>query len=227
MTSESLPQAVVFDLDGLMFNTEDLYDDVAEILLQRRGSHFSADLKRKMMGLPGMTSLQVMIDHHGLDDTPEALQKESDEIFAGLLPDHVAPLPGLISLLDALEAAGIPKAIATSSHRKFTTTVLGQFGYEPRFRFVLTCEDVVHGKPHPEIYLTAAARLGVHPSRILVLEDSENGCRAAVAAGAWAVAVPGDHSRNHDFRGARFIADSLADERIYQALGLPRPSTSR
>ena len=115
MNEEPRPQAVVFDLDGLMFNTEDLYDDVGEILLQRRGFHFSPELKRKMMGLPGPKSLQVMVDHHGLSDTPDRLQAESDEIFAGLLPQHVAPMPGLIELLDALEAAGIPKGIATSS----------------------------------------------------------------------------------------------------------------
>jgi pseudouridine 5'-phosphatase len=96
---------------------------------------------------------------------------------------------------------------------------LGRFDFEPRFRFVLTSEDVRQGKPHPEIYLTAARRLGAEPARLMVLEDSENGCRAAVAAGAWAIAVPGEHSRDHDFRGARLVADSLADPRIYAALG--------
>jgi pseudouridine 5'-phosphatase len=227
MNQDSCPQAVVFDLDGLMFNTEDLYDEVCELLLQRRGRHFSADLKRKMMGLPGLASLQVMIDHHGLNDTPDRLQIESDEIFAGVLPGRVAAMPGLLELLDALELAAIPKAIATSSHRPFTTTVLGQFGFEPRFRFLLTSEDVTHGKPHPEIYRTAAARLGLEPSRTLVLEDSENGCRAAVAAGACTVAVPGQHSRGYDFTGVRLIADSLADPRIYQVLGIPHTDSQR
>lgn len=217
-------RAVVFDLDGLMFNTEDLYDEVGDILLQRRGFRFSPELKRKMMGLPGTISLQVMVDHHGLSDSPERLQEESDVIFAGILPSRLAPLPGLVELLDALERAAIPKAIATSSHRAFTATVLGRFGLEPRFRFVLTSEDVVRGKPHPEIYLTAARRLGVESSQLLVLEDSENGCRAAAAAGAWAVAVPGIHSRDHDFRGARLIARSLCDERIYLALGIQPPA---
>jgi beta-phosphoglucomutase-like phosphatase (HAD superfamily) len=83
-----------------------------------------------------------------------------------------------------------------------------------RFAFVLTSADVTHGKPHPEIYQTAARRLAVDPGVMLVLEDSQAGCKAAVAAGAVAVAVPGGHSRRHDFSGARFIADSLADPRI-------------
>jgi HAD superfamily hydrolase (TIGR01509 family) len=224
MVLDVTPRAVVFDLDGLMFNTEDLYDEVGEQLLLRRGRQFDAALKRKMMGLPGLVSLQVMIDHHQLRDDAAQLQAESDAIFAEILPGRLRPLHGLPELLDALEAAGIPKAIATSSHRPFTETVLSQAGYRDRFAFLLTSENVVRGKPHPEIYLTACARFGLSPPQILVLEDSENGCRAAVAAGVFAVAVPGRHSCDHDFTGARLVAESLADPRIYGALGLSSPT---
>jgi beta-phosphoglucomutase-like phosphatase (HAD superfamily) len=98
--------------------------------------------------------------------------------------------------------------------------VLSQFDYLPRFAPILTSEDIDEGKPHPEIYLTAAARLGIEPAQMLVLEDSQNGCRAAVAAGAITVAVPGPHSRRHDFTGAALVAESLADRRIYDLLGL-------
>jgi HAD superfamily hydrolase (TIGR01509 family) len=218
MSQHRSPRAVVFDLDGLMFNSEDLYDIVGETILQRRGASYSSELKRKMMGLPGPVSLQIMIDFHGLDATVEELQAESDALFEELLPTRLEPMPGLVELLDALESASIPKAIATSSGRACTRTMLSQFGYEPRFRFLLTSEDVVNGKPDPEVYLTAANRLGVPPAEVMVLEDSENGCRAAVAAGAYAVAIPGIHSRQDDFAGVRYVADSLADARIYQSL---------
>ena len=87
-------------------------------------------------------------------------------------------------------------------------------GIWDRFAFVLTSADVTHGKPHPEIYQTAAQRLAVDPGAMLVLEDSQAGCKAAVAAGAVAVAVPGGHSRRHDFTGAVFVAETLADPRI-------------
>ena len=80
---------------------------------------------------------------------------------------------------------------------------------------------MVQGKPHPEIYLTAAERFGLEPARMLVFEDSENGCRAAMAAGAFTVAVPTSHSKHHDFNGVGLVADSLADTRIYEVLGLP------
>lgn len=216
------PRAVVFDLDGLMFNTEDLYQAVGGELLRRRGRVFTAELLDRIMGRPGAKALQIMIDFHGLDATVEQLLAETDEIFPPILDARLQMMPGLAELLTALEAAGVPKAIATSSRRGFVTNVLGRFELEPRFRFVLTAEDVVEGKPHPEIYQTASRRLGLTPAEVLVLEDSENGCRAAVRAGAIAVAVPGGHSLRHDFTGARFVAESLADSRLYALLALPR-----
>lgn len=216
----SAPAAVVFDLDGLLFNTEELYQSVGDELLRRRGKTFTLDLLNQMMGRPGRVSLQMMIDWHGLDDTVERLASETDEIFPEILDRALAPMPGVLDLLAALEAARIPKAIATSSGRPFTQDVLSRFELEPRFAFLLTSEDVVEGKPHPEIYLQAAERLQVEPARLVVFEDSHNGCRAAVAAGAIAVAVPGGHSRTHDFTGVAFIADSLADPRIYDLLQL-------
>ncbi len=99
--------------------------------------------------------------------------------------------------------------------------VLSRFDLEPRFEFVLTSDEVTNGKPHPEIYLTSAVRLGVSPDEMLVLEDSENGCRSAAAAGAFVVAVPGGHSAHHDFSLAALSVDSLADPRLYEVLGLP------
>jgi beta-phosphoglucomutase-like phosphatase (HAD superfamily) len=88
------------------------------------------------------------------------------------------------------------------------------------FRFILTADDVARGKPDPEVYLLAARRLGLAPLEMMVLEDSGNGCRAAVAAGAFVVAVPNRHTKDHSFTGARMIADSLDDSRIRGALGL-------
>jgi HAD superfamily hydrolase (TIGR01509 family) len=215
---------VVFDMDGLMFNTEDVYTLVGSELLRRRGHAFSRELKDAMMGLQPRPSFEMMIRWHGLGETWEELAAESNAIFLEMLPQHIAMLPGLAELLAALEAAGLPKAIATSSGRQLTVACLGAFGLAPRFQFVLTAEDITRGKPDPQIYLTAAARLGVTPAEMLVLEDSQNGCRAAAAAGALTVAVPGLHSRDHDFSVAALVADDLADPRIYRLLGLAPPA---
>jgi pseudouridine 5'-phosphatase len=211
-------RAVVFDMDGLMFNTEDVYTLVGSELLQRRGYVFTSELKDAMMGMPPRPSFEKMIQWHNLQDNWEQLTCESNEIFIRLLPSHLAPMPGLLELLDALESAQIPKAIATSSCRELANACLSPFGFQPRFQFVLAAEDIVHGKPNPDIYLTAARRLGVPPAEMLVLEDSQNGCRAGAAAGAFTVAVPGEHSRKHDFSVASLVIDSLADPRLYAAL---------
>lgn len=220
MSVRPAPQAVVFDLDGLLFNTEELHQVVSEELLARRGKPFQPELLVAIMGRPQAVSLRIMIDWHQLDATPHELAGEVDEIFAGLLDDRLALMPGAAALLSGLERHGLPKAIATSSGPRFVERVLGRFALAPRFRFILTCDDVRDGKPHPEIYLTAARRFGVEPGRMVVLEDSQNGHRAAVAAGAIAVAVPGGPSRDHDFRGAALVADTLADPRLYELLGL-------
>ncbi len=220
MTHTSTLQAVVFDLDGLMFNTEDLYQQVGSEVLRRRGKEFTSDLIDQMMGRQSHKALQLMIDWHQLDDTREELADESMEIMFRLLPGKLQPMPGLLDLLNSLEAANVPKAIATSSSRPFVTRVLEQFDFAPRFSFVLTGEDVTHGKPAPDVYLLSAEKHNVNPKHVMVLEDSQIGCQAAVAAGMFAVAVPDGQSEQHDFEGVQLIADTLADTRIYEALRL-------
>jgi len=216
-------KAVTFDLDGLMFNTEELYQEVGGAILARRGKEFTAELMDKMMGRKSSTALALMMEHHQLDATPEQLAAETAEIFGGLLPERLAPMPGLLDLLAALEAAGVPKGIATSSSHAFVERVLGVFNLQPRFNFLLASEDIEHGKPEPDVYLLAAKRHEVRPQEMMVLEDSQIGCQAAVAAGAYAVAVPHGHSRTHQFPGVQFEANTLADERIFTALRLARP----
>ena len=212
-------RAVAFDMDGLMFNTEDLYDQVGEILLRRRGKRFSRELKLMMMGRPGPSAFEIMIGECKLKDSAESLQKEADQIFQDLLPAQIKTMPGLETLLDTLDQQNIPKAVATSSHRKFAQQALSYFDLEPRFEFILTCEDVVNGKPHPEIYQTAARRLDVLPNQMLVLEDSLFGTQSAKAAGAFTIAVPTVHSQSVDFGHVDKVATSLEDPAIFQLIG--------
>jgi HAD superfamily hydrolase (TIGR01509 family) len=112
----------------------------------------------------------------------------------------------------------MPVAVATSALREYADFVLTQLELKRRFQFVLTSEDIRHGKPDPEIYLLAATQLNLLPVQMMVLEDSANGCRAAVLAGAFTVAVPNRHTQKHNFAGARLVADTLADPRILAAL---------
>lgn len=211
-------RAVVFDLDGLLVNTEELYQDVGGELLRRRGKVFDADLLDAMMGRPQQVALQVMIDWHGLDTTVETLAVETKEIFQDLLNTRLQPMPGARELVQRVKQSDRPCGVATSSGPEFAHEVLTRVGLLDKVGFVLTAADVSQGKPHPEIYRLAASRAGVHPAEMLVFEDSATGCAAAVASGAVVVAVPGGHSRRHTFPNAYFIAESLSDSRITELL---------
>jgi pseudouridine 5'-phosphatase len=211
-------RAVAFDMDGLLVNTEELYTQVGEILMQRRGRVFSRELKNAITGLPGPKAFAIMIEREDLSDSIEQLASESKEIFSEVLPNQLRLLSGVSELLDRLEREGRPKCVATSSTPQFSQIVLGQMGILQRFQFVITASDVAQGKPHPEIYQAAAKKMGVEPQQMMVLEDSHHGCRAGVASGACTVAVPGPHSIDHDFSGVHFRAATLLDPGIDKLL---------
>ena len=213
-------EAVAFDLDGLMFNTEDVYWKVGSELMRRRGYEYTEDLSHAIMGRPPQVCFETMIRWHSLDDTWEAMAAESEDIFIRLLDDGVEPMPGLLDLLDVLEQNAIPKAICTSSSPDVVEAVLSRFAMRRRFQFVLTAADITRGKPDPEIYHRAAARFGIEAASMLVLEDSQTGSSAAAASGAFTVAVPAGLSVEHDFSMADLVAESLADPRIFEVLGL-------
>ena len=218
--TEILPviRAVCFDLDGLMFNTEDVFYVSADVLLQRRGMRMSRGAMDAMLGRRPIESLTAFRDYMGLNEEPADLLAESRVIFHELLKEHLKPMPGLFDLLNLIEAQGLPKGVATSSPRDYLENILGRFDLIPRFPLRLTAESVTHGKPNPEIYLKAAEQLGVRPEQMLVLEDSETGTRAAAAAGAYIVSVPHEHTAGHDFSQSKYIATGLNDPWILRLI---------
>lgn len=211
-------RAVCFDLDGLMFNTEHVFFEAGGELLRRRGHTMTHDVMNVLIGRRPMESFVALVDYLKLTDSAEVLLAESREIYNAMLPSRLATMPGLLELLDAIEAAGLPKGVATSSPRYYLNDILGQFQLLPRFCMTLTSEDVTRGKPEPEIYLKAAKLLGVEPAEMLVMEDSHAGTKAGVAAGAHVVSIPHEFTSSHDFSGARHIATSLADPYILNLL---------
>jgi len=220
-------QGVALDMDGLMFDTEPLYHRAADEYLRRWGYRYEDPVRRQMMGQPGPKAIQIFIDYYGLQSDWKTVLEETEAIFASYLDAELRPLPGLGPWLDLLDDQGIPYGVATSSKRLFAEDILRRGGVLDRLRFLWTGDDVQQGKPHPEIYLRAAASLGVAPPSMLVLEDSGNGCRAGVASGAITVAVPGPHSLDHDFQGAVMVASSLADPRLIELVKMPSNGDSR
>jgi pseudouridine 5'-phosphatase len=215
MTSSSPTiRAVCFDLDGLMFNTEHVFYESAEVLLQRRGLAMSRGAMDAMLGRRPLESFQALIDYLNLTEGPAELLAESRVVFHELLDTKLQPMPGLFDLLDLLESLGLPKGVATSSPRDYLENVFGRFNLLSRFPVALTAESVTHGKPHPEIYIKAAEKLGVTPAEMLVLEDTQTGTRSGAAAGAFVVSVPHEHTATHDFSLASYVATGLDDPRL-------------
>lgn len=211
-------RAVVFDLDGLMLNTEDIFELAGVELLQRRGLQMTDDIRRGMMGRRAHEAFEVLKQKTGLQDDLMTLMLETKEIFGQLSENRLAMMPGLAALLELIEAKQLPKAVATSSPRPYMEYHLEKFDLLRRFDITLTAEDVTHGKPHPEIYLTAAQKLNVSPAEMLVLEDSETGSLAGVLAGAFVVSVPSRHTDYGDFSRSQLVISSLEDARLLSLL---------
>ncbi|MEP3478117.1 MAG: HAD family phosphatase [Fuerstiella sp.] len=219
----TIPQikAVVFDMDGLMLNTEDIFDLSGRQLLERRNMQMTEEIHRSMLGRRPDEAFQALKDLTGITDSIDDLQQETKQLFADVAKNHLDTMPGLFQILDRIEALGLPKAVATSSPRAYLQDMLSQFTLQSRFQFALTAEDVTHGKPHPEIYQKAMHQLKVQPAETLVLEDSETGTKAAAAAGAFTVSVPNQHTAAGDFSMASLVVTSLLDDELLKLLPLP------
>jgi HAD superfamily hydrolase (TIGR01509 family) len=214
-------RSVVFDLDGLLVDTEPIFTEVAHQVLGRRGHTLMPDIVQGMLGSPARQALQLFREYYQLTETIEELTVECLTRFYDILGARPAPLlPGVFDLLERLARKGVPRAIATSSGAAYVERVLGPHGVLDRFAFVLTCEDVTLGKPFPEVYEKAAARFGHAPEQMLVLEDSPNGLRAAKAAGARCILVPQDPVEPAVLELADGVLSSLTDPRLVEWLGV-------
>lgn len=209
-------QAVIFDMDGLMFDTESLFSIVQNEITKKRGKEFTLEIKGKMMGQKPLHAIKIMLDGLGIDEKPEDVFLEQNKKYLELLRTQSEPMPGLFELLALLEERHIRKGIATGSIHQWVNILLERFNLQNRFEFVLTGEHVALGKPDPEIYLKAINEFVLPASSCLVLEDSSNGIKAAKAAGCFAVAVPSDFTRHQDFSGADLVVGGLLDKKLIE-----------
>ena len=201
--------AVVFDLDGLMFDTEALFFRVSAETMAVRGKAFTPEMMRAMIGRRSAEVGHVMKTLGGLDDPLDVLQAEVRERFFAKWESEVRPTPGLFVLLEHLRQRELPLAVATSSGRSYADGLLSRHGLTKRFAFVLSSEDVTRGKPDPQIYRLAAERFGTPAGSILVLEDSPAGLAAAKGAGMVAVGIPHEHSPAKGLAAADLIVAQL------------------
>ncbi|MGF6172109.1 HAD family hydrolase [Ensifer sp. 4252] len=185
-----MPQAVVFDMDGLLFDTEALYRDAMLMTAQALERHFPLSLYLATIGLSGEATRQSLSRHFGADFDLDRFWQQAAATFHGLATTQLRLKPGVAELIGSLEDLGIPFAIATSSGHNDVERNLGLHGLLDRFPVVVAHGDYQVGKPHPEPFLTAARRLSVVPELCLALEDSHNGVRSASSAGMMTIMVP-------------------------------------
>ena len=182
-------EAVVFDLDGVLLDTEELWDEARREIAAERGGRWRPDAQRAMMGMSSPEWSRYMHDVIGLPDPPERISEEVVERLAELYRRQIPLIDGAVEAVRRIGARW-PLAIASSSNRPLIDLFLELTGTQKLFRTTVSSEEVAHGKPDPDVYLEAAARLEVAPDRCAAIEDSENGIRSARSAGMRVVAIP-------------------------------------
>jgi HAD superfamily hydrolase (TIGR01509 family) len=183
---------VIFDLDGVLLDSEQVWNQAKEQLVRERGGRWREEAPRDMMGMSSPEWSAYLRDELGVDLDPQAI---SDEVVRRLERIYRGELPVLDGAVEAVErlAGHWPLGLASSSNREIIDLFLELSGLAPRFAVTISSEEVERGKPAPDVYLEAARRLEAEPSRCVAVEDSENGIRAAHAAGMRVLALPNPH----------------------------------
>jgi len=213
-----MPDAVCFDNDGLLLETESVWTRAEEVLFERRGRTFTDDHKRYMIGSAGVVGARKLAEMLAVEGDGWDLWEELHELVMAELRKGVEPMPGAFDLVDALRAQGTPVALVSNSARDFVALATEMGGVGPRFDVVLTRDDVEHGKPAPDLYLKACAALGADPKASVGLEDTATGVASLRAAGLFAIGVPSFPGVTLD--EADLVAPSLADPAVLSAVGL-------
>jgi HAD superfamily hydrolase (TIGR01509 family) len=182
-------EAVVFDLDGVLLDTEELWDEARRRLAEERGAAWPNDAQRAMMGMSSNEWSRYMHDVIGLREPPEEISDEVVRRLEALYRERLPLVPGALEAVRRI-GAGWSLAIASSSNRPLIDLFLELTGTGELFRATVSSEEVERGKPAPDVYLEAVRRLNADPASSAAIEDSENGIRSAAAAGMQMVAIP-------------------------------------
>jgi HAD superfamily hydrolase (TIGR01509 family) len=183
-------KAVVFDMDGLLLDSEIIYCEALTATAAEMGAELPDHVIRRMIGHTWPGSAQVLRSHFGAGFDTDRLRERSVELFYEVADAGIALKAGVVEILDLLDSRGLPRGVVTSSRRKEAEHHLGHHGLLERFDFILANGEYPAPKPDPAPYRAAAQRLGLAPADVLALEDSHNGVRAAAGAGMMTIMVP-------------------------------------
>jgi HAD superfamily hydrolase (TIGR01509 family) len=182
-------EAVVFDLDGVLIQSEELWNEVREQLAQERGGRYDAQAQRDMMGMSSPEWSRYMHEVVGLPESPDEIMDEVVALMEARYREELPLIPGAVEAVERL-AARWPLGLASSSNRVLIDLVLELSGLDRFFKATVSSEEVARGKPAPDVYLEACRRLDVEPTRAAAVEDSHAGIASAKAAGMRVIAIP-------------------------------------
>jgi len=181
--------AVVFDMDGVLIQSEEVWDEVREAYVRERGGRYDAEIQRAMMGMSSTEWSRYLHEVAGVPESPEEINAAVVRRMLATYREHLPLIPGAVDAVRRI-AAAFPLGLASSSNREIIDTVLDVSGLAPCFRVTVSSEEVAHGKPAPDVYLEAARRLGVDAANCCAIEDSHGGIRSAKSAGMRVIAIP-------------------------------------
>jgi HAD superfamily hydrolase (TIGR01509 family) len=182
-------EAVVFDLDGVLIDSEPVWEHVRRGLVAGYGGRWPDDAQQRLMGMSTQEWARYLSEDLGIGLPPNEVARLVIRGMAGQYQHHLPLLPGAVDAVRRM-AERWPLGLASSSPPALIRTVLNTAGIAPLFKATVSTEDVAHGKPAPDVYLAVAAQLGVTPEHAVAVEDSSNGLRSAAAAGLAVIAVP-------------------------------------
>jgi beta-phosphoglucomutase family hydrolase len=217
------PEAIIFDMDGLMIDSEGKQSVAIEKMLREHGEEpvYKTTGVVQIVGMRAKDNIAKLKEKHNLKPSVDDLHKRKNEIYRESLSEGVDVMPGLIELTADLAKAPVKKALASSSSMADIQVVLRHLELESYFDVIVSGQEVEAGKPAPDIFLKAAKRLDVEPGECVVLEDSGVGVQAAKAAGMTAIAVPNRYTEDHDFDTANLVVSSLAELNWEKLKALP------
>lgn len=202
------PSALIFDMDGLMIDSERLYFAAEREMAAHYGREIRDEQLWPLMGRKPIESLRLLRGILGVEASAEELLEWRNRLMAEKLGRDLGAMPGLVEILDAFRGR-LKLAVATGAQREFLDIALDTLDIRGYFDVLQTADTVERGKPDPEIYLLACRRLGLPPAACVVLEDARNGVLAGHAAGCPVIAVPNDYTRGQDFSEADWVEPDL------------------
>ena len=201
-------KAIIFDMDGLMIDSERLYSQAQHQLAAMFNKTMPKGIRKILMGRKPIESITIFKEKLDIPLEPEKILDIRNSIMREKLQNDLLPMPGLFHIIDSFYGK-LKLAVSTGAQKEFLDLVVDKLDIRGKFAVLQDSDGIHKGKPEPEIFSTTCVKLGLNPAHCIVLEDSANGVLAGKAAGCYVIAVPSQYTKDHDFSSADFTAEDL------------------